>query len=62
MKISVLGAGAWGTALAKVLHENNHVVTLCDINAAMLRKIFAGYHAADKLENRNKFCQSNQRC
>jgi glycerol-3-phosphate dehydrogenase (NAD(P)+) len=42
MKISVLGAGAWGTALAKVLHENNHVVTLCDINAAMLREIQNG--------------------
>lgn len=28
MRISVLGAGAWGTALAKVLCENGHVVTL----------------------------------
>ena len=28
VKISVLGAGAWGTALAKVLHERHHAVTL----------------------------------
>ncbi len=28
MKITVLGAGAWGTALAKVLCENGHDVTL----------------------------------
>ena len=33
MKITVLGAGAWGTALAKVLHENGNAVTLWDINA-----------------------------
>ena len=28
MKITVLGAGAWGTALAKVLHENGNAVAL----------------------------------
>ncbi len=28
MKISVLGAGAWGTALAKLLHEGGHAVSL----------------------------------
>jgi glycerol-3-phosphate dehydrogenase (NAD(P)+) len=32
----VLGAGAWGTALAKVLHENGNAVTLWDINAETL--------------------------
>jgi glycerol-3-phosphate dehydrogenase (NAD(P)+) len=28
MNVTVLGAGAWGTALAKLLHEENHHVTL----------------------------------
>src|ERR1700739_4590041 len=28
MKIAVLGAGAWGTALAKVLHKNGTAITL----------------------------------
>jgi glycerol-3-phosphate dehydrogenase (NAD(P)+) len=28
MKVTVLGAGAWGTALAKVLHQGGHAVTL----------------------------------
>ena len=28
MKISVLGAGAWGTALARLLHQGQHQVTL----------------------------------
>jgi glycerol-3-phosphate dehydrogenase (NAD(P)+) len=42
MKITVLGAGAWGTALAKVLHENGNAVTLWDINAELLREIQNG--------------------
>ena len=42
MKITVLGAGAWGTALAKALHENGNAVTLWDINAEMLREIQGG--------------------
>src|SRR5258706_1724633 len=28
MKITVLGAGAWGTALARLLHQGKHAVTL----------------------------------
>ena len=28
MKITVLGPGAWGTALAKIAHERGHAVTL----------------------------------
>jgi len=42
MKISVLGAGAWGAALAKVLHENGHAVTLWDINADLLAELRQG--------------------
>ncbi|HEU6448520.1 MAG TPA: NAD(P)H-dependent glycerol-3-phosphate dehydrogenase [Verrucomicrobiae bacterium] len=42
MKITMLGAGAWGTALAKVLHENGSAVTIWDINAETLREIQNG--------------------
>ena len=28
MKVGVVGAGGWGTALAKLLTENGHQVTL----------------------------------
>ena len=43
MKITVLGAGAWGTALAKVLHENGNGVTLWDIDTAVLDEIRRGH-------------------
>ena len=63
MKITVLGAGAWGTALAKVLHENGNAVTLWDINAETLeeirqraqRTLFARREAADGLEDEADF-------
>ena len=42
MKITVLGAGAWGTALAKVLHENGNAVTLWDISAETLEELRRG--------------------
>ena len=42
MKITVLGAGAWGTALAKVLHENGNAVTLWDIATATLDELRLG--------------------
>jgi glycerol-3-phosphate dehydrogenase (NAD(P)+) len=42
MKITILGAGAWGASLAKVLHENGHAVTLWDINAALLAELKQG--------------------
>ncbi|MGE3311178.1 MAG: hypothetical protein AB7O66_14515, partial [Limisphaerales bacterium] len=28
MNVTVLGAGAWGTALALVLHQNGHRLTV----------------------------------
>ena len=42
MRICVLGAGAWGAALAKVLHENGNAVTLWDNNADAARRTQAG--------------------
>ncbi|MGH7976712.1 MAG: NAD(P)H-dependent glycerol-3-phosphate dehydrogenase [Limisphaerales bacterium] len=42
MKITMLGAGAWGTALAKVLHENGNAVSLWDKDAELLREIQNG--------------------
>ncbi len=42
MRICVLGAGAWGTSLAKVLQENGNAVTLWDINAAALEEVQRG--------------------
>lgn len=43
MRITVLGAGAWGAALAKILHENGNGVTLWDINAALLEELRQGH-------------------
>ena len=31
MRISVLGSGSWGTAVAKLLNENGHDVTVVEI-------------------------------
>jgi len=42
MRICVLGAGAWGAALAKVLHENGNSVVLWDINTALLAELQHG--------------------
>jgi glycerol-3-phosphate dehydrogenase (NAD(P)+) len=42
MKTTVLGAGAWGTALAKALHENGNAVTLWDISAETLMQVQSG--------------------
>lgn len=39
MKVAVLGAGAWGTALAKVLHQNGHAITLWTRDSAALAEL-----------------------
>lgn len=39
MKVTVLGAGAWGTALALVLHRGKHQVTLWGHDAAHLEEM-----------------------
>src|SRR5580658_10193309 len=41
MKLTVIGAGAWGTALANLLRLNRHSVTLWGHNAALLEQITA---------------------
>jgi glycerol-3-phosphate dehydrogenase (NAD(P)+) len=42
MRITVLGAGAWGTALAKILHENGNAVTLWDKEGDLLQQVQRG--------------------
>ncbi len=42
MRIALLGTGAWGTALAKILVEGGHEVTLWDGDTANLENLRAG--------------------
>jgi glycerol-3-phosphate dehydrogenase (NAD(P)+) len=42
VKVAVLGAGAWGTALARVLHANRHEIAIWGRNAEALRELAAG--------------------
>ena len=39
MNVTVLGAGAWGTALSKLLLKNQHAVTLWGHNPVCLDEI-----------------------
>ncbi len=38
-KVTVLGAGAWGTALAKLLHQNGHTIALWGHDAQRLEEV-----------------------
>ena len=42
MRITVLGSGAWGSALGKILHDNGHDVTLWGISAPLLAELQQG--------------------
>lgn len=42
MRVTVLGAGAWGASLAKVLHENGNAVTLWDRNPELIQELGRG--------------------
>ncbi|HEY3915396.1 MAG TPA: NAD(P)H-dependent glycerol-3-phosphate dehydrogenase, partial [Verrucomicrobiae bacterium] len=63
MKVTVIGAGAWGTALAGLLEKNGHAVTLWGRNASHLQQIAAtGRNEAYLPEiavNRSIFCQED---
>ena len=41
MNVTVVGAGAWGTALALVVHQNGHAVTLWGHDAGHLAEAAA---------------------
>lgn len=49
MKISVLGAGSWGTALAVLLYENGHEVTLWSIDKHEVAMITEQREQTEKL-------------
>lgn len=51
MKITVIGAGSWGMALAALLARNSHQVTLWSWQASDLEEIKATGTVADKLPN-----------
>ena len=42
MNVTILGAGAWGTSLGKILHESGQAVTLWDIDQPTLDAVRAG--------------------
>lgn len=39
MKVTLIGAGAWGTTLANVLHDNNNETIIYDVNLNHINKI-----------------------
>ena len=43
MKVTVLGTGSWGTALAKVLAENNHEVLIWGRDKRVVEEINQGH-------------------
>lgn len=48
-RVGVIGAGSWGTALALVLHDNGHNVTLWSISDEEIDSLIANHEHKDKL-------------
>lgn len=48
-KVSVIGAGSWGTALASLLHKNGHEVTVWSILADEIKMLKENHEHLDKL-------------
>ena len=48
-KVAVIGAGSWGTALAKVLHTNGSQVTVWSIVEAEIAMLRERHEHVDKL-------------
>ena len=48
-KVSVIGAGSWGTALALLLYHNGHQVTVWSIVSSEIEMLQKGHEHRDKL-------------
>jgi len=48
-RVSIIGAGSWGTALAKLLHKNGHHVTVWSIIPAEIQMLQEKHEHIDKL-------------
>ncbi len=48
-KVSIIGAGSWGTALSLVLHKNGHEVTIWSIVEAEIEMLKSEHEHKDKL-------------